>query len=205
MYLARSAGGRQVALKVIRSEDVDEPHFRARFRREVAAARKVSGAFTVPVVDADADSRRRRRSAVAGHAVRRRGRAGRPGALTRPAAHGRCHAAGRAVDGGPARHPPAGPRPRDLEPANVLLADNGVRVIDFGIARSVTQSRALTRSGATVGTPAGASGWIALGADGAPEGKAIPVLRITRDGRTTAAAVTSAEGRPRAGGVGGGN
>ncbi|GGW85290.1 hypothetical protein GCM10010320_78870 [Streptomyces caelestis] len=46
VYLARSAAGRRVALKVIRPEYADEPHFRARFRRVVAAARKVSGAFT---------------------------------------------------------------------------------------------------------------------------------------------------------------
>lgn len=55
VYLARRAGGRRVSLKVIRPEYAHEPHFRARFRREVAAARKVSGAFTAPVVDADPD------------------------------------------------------------------------------------------------------------------------------------------------------
>lgn len=55
VYLARSAAGRRVALKVIRPEYADEPHFRARFRRGVAAARKVSGAFTASVLDADPD------------------------------------------------------------------------------------------------------------------------------------------------------
>ncbi|WP_282791427.1 hypothetical protein [Streptomyces sp. CC224B] len=55
VYLACSAAGRQVVLKVIRPEYADDPLFRARFRREVAAARRVSGAFTASVVDADPD------------------------------------------------------------------------------------------------------------------------------------------------------
>jgi hypothetical protein len=48
----------------------------------------------------------------------------------------------------------------------------------------------------------GASGWIALGNDGAAKDKAIPVLRITPDGRTTAATVTSADGTPQSGPAG---
>ena len=55
VYLGRSAGGRLVAVKVIRPELAGEPGFRARFAREVAAARNVSGLFTALVVDADAD------------------------------------------------------------------------------------------------------------------------------------------------------
>ena len=54
VYLARSPGGRLVAIKVIRPELADERGFRARFAREVAAARNVSGIFTAAVVDADA-------------------------------------------------------------------------------------------------------------------------------------------------------
>src|SRR5579859_5697556 len=46
VYLARSPGGRQVAVKVIRAELADDDGFRARFAREVAAARKVGGLFT---------------------------------------------------------------------------------------------------------------------------------------------------------------
>ncbi|MFF4170715.1 hypothetical protein [Streptomyces sp. NPDC001744] len=53
---ARSLSGRQVAVKVIRPELAQDAGFRDRFRREVAAARQVSGAFTAPVVDADADA-----------------------------------------------------------------------------------------------------------------------------------------------------
>jgi serine/threonine protein kinase len=53
VYLGRSAGGRLVAVKVIRPELAEEPGFRTRFAREVAAARTVSGLFTALVVDAD--------------------------------------------------------------------------------------------------------------------------------------------------------
>ena len=53
VFLGRSLGGRLVAVKVIRAELAGDPGFRARFAREVAAARRVSGVFTAPVVDAD--------------------------------------------------------------------------------------------------------------------------------------------------------
>src|ERR1700746_3201119 len=54
-FLARSTAGRLVAVKTIRIELAEEPGFRARFAREVAAARKVSGLFTAVLVDADPD------------------------------------------------------------------------------------------------------------------------------------------------------
>jgi serine/threonine protein kinase len=55
VYLGRSPGGRNVAIKVIRPELAENADFRARFAREAGAARKVSGIFTAPVVDADLD------------------------------------------------------------------------------------------------------------------------------------------------------
>ena len=55
VYLASSPGGRLVAVKVIRPELAADLGFRSRFEREVRAARSVSGMFTAPVVDADAD------------------------------------------------------------------------------------------------------------------------------------------------------
>ena len=57
VFLGMSAGGRPIAVKVIRTELATDPDFRARFRREVAAAQKVSGLFTALVVDADLDAR----------------------------------------------------------------------------------------------------------------------------------------------------
>ncbi len=50
VYLARSPGGRAVAIKVIRPDLAEKRGFRARFAREVAAARGVSGMFTAAVV-----------------------------------------------------------------------------------------------------------------------------------------------------------
>ena len=55
VYLARSPGGRMVAVKVIRANLAEDAGFRARFAREVSAARKVGGLFTAQVVDADID------------------------------------------------------------------------------------------------------------------------------------------------------
>ena len=55
VFLGVSAGGRFVAVKVIRAELATDPEFRERFRREVDVARRVSGLFTAPVIDADLD------------------------------------------------------------------------------------------------------------------------------------------------------
>lgn len=53
VYLGRTAGGRTVAVKVVRPELADDAEFRARFRQEVEAARRVGGAWTAQVLDAD--------------------------------------------------------------------------------------------------------------------------------------------------------
>src|SRR5260370_37214881 len=53
VYLARSPGGRLVAVKVIRAQLAEDAGFRARFAREVSAASKVGALFTAQVVDAD--------------------------------------------------------------------------------------------------------------------------------------------------------
>lgn len=53
VYLGRSPAGRVVAVKVIRERFAGDDGFVARFRREVAAARLVTGAFTAPLLDAD--------------------------------------------------------------------------------------------------------------------------------------------------------
>lgn len=56
VYLARSRGGRAVAVKAARPELASGPSFRARFRAEVAAARRVGGFHTAQVVDADPEA-----------------------------------------------------------------------------------------------------------------------------------------------------
>jgi Protein kinase domain len=148
VYLGRSPGGRRVAIKVIRAELAESPDFRARFAREVSAARKVSGIFTAPVVDADLAGPMPwlATSYIAGpslgDAVARRGPMPAPQVLRL--------AAGLA-EGLAAIHS-EGVVHRDLKPSNVLLAEDGPRLIDFGISRSVEMS-SLTRTGTVVGSP----------------------------------------------------
>ena len=148
VYLGRSPGGRHVAIKVIRADLAENPDFRARFAREVSAARKVSGIFTAPVVDADLEGPVPwlATSYIAGpslaDAIAERGPM--PAALVLRLAAG-------LAEGLAAIHS-VGVVHRDLKPANVLLAEDGPRLIDFGISRSMETS-ALTRTGMVVGSP----------------------------------------------------
>lgn len=148
VYLGRNAGGRTVAVKVIRPDLLGDPEFRARFRREVAAARRVGGAFTAPVLDADvdADPPWLATGYVAGlalsDAVSRFGPFAEPSLLA--LGHGLAEALV-AIHGAGVVH-------RDLKPSNVLLAVDGPKVVDFGIARAV-EDTALTTTGKVIGSP----------------------------------------------------
>jgi hypothetical protein len=148
VFLAKSPGGRQVAVKVIRPELAGDPGFRARFAREVVTARTVSGIFTAPVVDADLDAPQPWlvTAYVEGpsldDAVRQQG--------PLPAAEVLTLAAGLA-EGLGAIHA-AGIVHRDLKPSNVLLARDGPRIIDFGISRAA-DGTALTQAGWVTGSP----------------------------------------------------
>jgi eukaryotic-like serine/threonine-protein kinase len=148
VYLGRSAGGRLVAVKVIRPELAGEPGFQARFAREVAAARTVSGLFTAAVVDADVSGPVPwlATAYVAGPSLA--DAVGGQGPL--PVTSVLALAAG-LVEGLAAIHA-AGVVHRDLKPENVLLADDGPRLIDFGISRAAQTSR-LTQTGMVLGSP----------------------------------------------------
>ena len=148
VFAGRSAGGRLVAVKVIRAELAGDPEFRVRFGREVAAARSVSGLFTAPVVDADVDGPVPwlATAYVAGPSLADAVRAHGP----LPAASVLALAAGLA-EGLSAIHA-AGLVHRDLKPSNVLLAEDGPRVIDFGISRAA-EATALTRADLVMGSP----------------------------------------------------
>jgi hypothetical protein len=148
VYLGRSPGGRHVAIKAIRAELAENVDFRARFAREVSAARKVSGIFTAPVVDADLDGLVPwlATSYVAGPSLADAVVVS--GVLS--AASVLKLAAGLA-EGLEAIHG-AGVVHRDLKPSNVILAEDGPRLIDFGISRSAETS-ALTHTGMVVGSP----------------------------------------------------
>ncbi|MDC0773679.1 protein kinase domain-containing protein [Streptomyces sp. HD] len=151
VYLARSASGRRLAVKVVHAQYADDDEFRIRFRREVAAARQVSGAFTAPVVDADADAPRPWMATLyipgedLGTHVRRHGPLPLP--ELRELAAGLSEAL-RDIHR-------AGMVHRDLKPANVMLAEDGPRVIDFGISRAAefAASDVLTQTGRVMGTP----------------------------------------------------
>src|SRR5580700_4812599 len=148
VFLGVSADGDQVAVKVIRADLAMDPEFRARFRREVTVARKVSSRFTAPLIAADADGAVPwlATAYVTGpslaDAIAQRG--------PLPAASVLELAAGLA-EGVSAIHS-AGVIHRDLKPSNVLLAHDGPRVIDFGISVSA-QTSPLTRTGLLIGSP----------------------------------------------------
>jgi hypothetical protein len=163
VFLGLSAGGRPVAVKVIRAELAADQEFRVRFGREVAAARRVSGLFTALVVDADVDGPV-------------------PWLAT-------AYVSGPALSDAVARHGPMSARPAlalaaglaeglsaihaafvvhcDLKPSNVLLAQDGPRVIDFGISRAV-EAASVTGTGLVVGSPGFMSPEQAMGGDIGP-------------------------------------
>ncbi|QCX76605.1 Serine/threonine-protein kinase AfsK [Streptomyces sp. YIM 121038] len=151
VYLARSASGRRLAVKVVHAQYADDPEFRTRFRREVEAARQVSGAFTAPVVDADADAPSPWMATLyipgenLGEHVRRHGPL--PAERLPELAAGLAEAL-RDIHRVGVVH-------RDLKPANVMLADDGPRVIDFGVSRAAEALAGdpLTQTGRVMGTP----------------------------------------------------
>ncbi|MFF0667636.1 serine/threonine-protein kinase [Streptomyces tendae] len=149
VYLGRSAGGRTVAVKIVHPHFALDEEFRARFRREVAAARRVGGAWTASVLDADPEARvpwvatayaagPSLTSAVAdggplpAHSVRALG-AGLGEALAAVHELGLVH--------------------RDVKPSNILLTLDGPLLIDFGIARATDGTASLTSTGVSIGSP----------------------------------------------------
>ncbi|MEU7728583.1 serine/threonine-protein kinase [Streptomyces sp. NPDC040724] len=149
VYLSYTPGGRPLAIKVIRPEFSEDPEFRRRFQQEVRAAERVQGLYTAPVIDSDTEGPRPwlATAYVPGpslaHAVARHGALPvRSVLLLTVGVAEALHV----IHGAGIVH-------RDLKPANVLLASDGPRVIDFGIARAA-DSTALTSTGVSVGTPA---------------------------------------------------
>jgi eukaryotic-like serine/threonine-protein kinase len=182
VYLARSAGGSTVAVKMVRAELAADPHFRERFRREVAAAAAVNGAWTAPLVGADTEAAVPwlATSYVLGpslaDAVQSYGPL--PGRSLQVLGAGLAEAlshihAARLVH-------------RDLKPNNVLLAADGPRVIDFGIARAADGDR-LTSTGLVVGSPGFMSPEQAAGHSAGPAGDVFcfaSVMVFAATGRT---------------------
>jgi len=148
VFLATTPSGRRLAIKMIHAEYARTAEFRRRFQHEVAAVQKVQSLYTAPVIDADTT-------------------AARPWLAT-------AYVPGPSLDKAVAAHGPlpiatvlniacgvaealqaihaAGVVHRDLKPSNVLLAPDGPRVIDFGIAKAI-DATPLTGTGVRVGTP----------------------------------------------------
>ncbi|MFH8811302.1 serine/threonine-protein kinase [Streptomyces hygroscopicus] len=161
VYVGRSAGGRTVAVKVVHAQFALDEEFRARFRREVDAARRVGGAFTAPVLDADPEARIPwvATGYVAGpplsQAVSDEG----------PLPEASVRALGAGLAEALAAVHALGLVHRDVKPSNVLLALDGPRLIDFGIARATEGTVSLTSTGASIGSPGYMSPEQILGGD----------------------------------------
>ncbi|WP_037627631.1 bifunctional serine/threonine-protein kinase/ABC transporter substrate-binding protein [Streptomyces aureus] len=148
VFLARAPGGAIAAVKTVRSSYAEEHGFRARFRREVETARQVSSHWVVPLLDADADAETPwlATSYVPGPSLSEAVHTFGPLSLASVRVLGlRLAEALEAVHGAGLVH-------RDVKPANILLAPDGPRLIDFGIARA-PEGTALTSSGVVVGSP----------------------------------------------------
>ncbi|MEU9013121.1 protein kinase [Streptomyces sp. NPDC048479] len=149
VYLARSAGGRTVALKTMHARIAGDPGFRTRFRLETDAARIIGGHHGATVVDADpqAETPWLATEYVLGppldDAV----------ALAGPLPEASVRALGAALAGALAQLHASDVVHRDLKPSNVMITAYGPKIIDFGIARAAGDDR-LTRTGAAAGTPA---------------------------------------------------
>lgn len=148
VFLGIAPDGRLAAVKQVLSSLAVDPSFRTRFGREVDASRRVSGAYTAAVMDADPHAQSpwlasvfvpgpSLQDAVAAHGplpelALRRLTAGLAIALTEIHRAGLIH--------------------RDFKPGNVLLTDDGPRVIDFGIAQALHDAAPLTQTGAVIGS-----------------------------------------------------
>ncbi|MEU1512012.1 bifunctional serine/threonine-protein kinase/ABC transporter substrate-binding protein [Streptomyces sp. NPDC005811] len=148
VYLGRTDEGALAAIKVIQTEYAEDAQFRARFRREVAAARRVSSPWAVPVTgaDPDADAPWLATAFVPGPSLAE------AVAVCGPLPARSVRVLGRMLAGALAEVHTAGLVHRDVKPGNVLLAVDGPRLIDFGIARAADDT-ALTSADMVVGTP----------------------------------------------------
>ncbi|WP_412180610.1 bifunctional serine/threonine-protein kinase/ABC transporter substrate-binding protein [Streptomyces sp. ADMS] len=148
VYLARSTGGALVALKVIRAEYAADDGFRARFRREAEAATGLTGRWVVPVTAAEPEAHEPwlATAFVPGPSLAEAVE------MDGPLPERTVRALGARLAEALTEVHAAGLVHRDVKPHNVLLALDGPRLIDFGIARSTTAT-ALTATDVVIGSP----------------------------------------------------
>ena len=149
VYLGADDAGRQVAIKVVHPGFAHDDQFRARFAREVAVSRKVTGPWTAAVVDADpnAPTPWLATEYVPGQSLDTVIRTF--GVLAPRAVHDLAVGLAKAL----VTIHDAGLIHRDIKPSNVLMSADGPRLIDFGISRAVDGTR-MTSTGMVIGTPA---------------------------------------------------
>lgn len=150
VFLGEAPGGEYVAVKLLHAQMAGDPAARARFTREVAAAQKVEPFCTARVLEADVhgDQPYVVSEFIDGPSLHDVVAHDGP----RSAAELERLAIGTAT--ALAAIHEAGIVHRDFKPNNVMLAPDGPRVVDFGIARTVnSQESAVTATGMVVGTP----------------------------------------------------
>lgn len=155
VFLARHPDHGLAALKFVRAGGpaaADDPSFRARFGREIEAARRVRSPRAARVLAADPDATVPwlATAFVDGPTLQE--------AVTAdgPMSGDRLVSLAVALADALASVHEAGVVHRDLKPRNILLTADTPVVIDFGIA-SVREAPQLTRTGVAIGTP----GWMA--------------------------------------------
>lgn len=151
VHAAVDKQGRRVAVKVVHPGHAGDEDFRARFRREVALTSKVAGPCLVPVLAADCDAERPWLATpyIPGPTIQQH--------ITEngPLTGAMLHALAAGVAAALASIHAAGVIHRDIKPGNVILAPEGPRLLDFGIAHAL-DGTSVTRTGVLTGTP----GWI---------------------------------------------
>lgn len=131
VYLGRASDGGAVAVKVIRTDLAADADFRRRFASEVSALRGLGGAHTAVVLSSDVDAAQPWmvmeyvHGATLAEAVNRSG----------PMEGEDFEVFADELLNAVAALWRAGIVHRDLKPSNVVLSPDGVKVLDFGVAR----------------------------------------------------------------------